>query len=198
MGAGSERPGAAHGRVARRAFYVVVACLAAAQAGCLIVAAGVAGGAAATGYCYYKGRYYRDYPTAIGDALAAVRTALLELQFPVLSEEAKNGTAFVSSKTADGSAIRIYLDTVDSRVPADGPALTRVAVRVGAFGDEEVSRRILDQVTRHLVAPAILMPTAQPTAGAPPAPSPVRPASAALMPGETPPPPLAPPAPKGK
>ncbi len=196
MGAGSERPGAGPAAWARRILLVMAAALAAVQAGCLLVAAGVASGAAATGYCYYKGRYYREYPAALGDALAAARTALTELQFPVLSEEAKNGSAFVASRTADGSAIRIYLDTVESRVPADGPALTRVSVRVGAFGDEEVSKRILDQVSLHLVAPTLLRPMPQPTAAAPPPPGPIRPASA-LMPGETPPPPLAPPTPVG-
>jgi hypothetical protein len=195
MGAATQRP--APGRAARRILCLAAAALAAAQAGCLFVAAGVAGGAAATGYYYYKGRYYREYPAGLADAMAAVRTALGELQFPLISEEVKNATAYVESKAADGSHIRIYLDSVSSPVPADG-TLTRVAVRVGAFGDEDISRRILDQVSAHLVQPGLLRPVPAPhAAAAPPPAGAVQPVSA-QMPGE---PPLAPPAPvvpKGK
>jgi hypothetical protein len=65
-------------------------------------------------------------------------------------------------------------------------------VRVGAFGDEAVSVRLLDQVSAHLV-PSATVPslTPQPTAPPPPALGPVQ-ATAAAHPGETSPPPLAP------
>src|SRR5262249_41439439 len=79
------------------------------QGGRLPVGAGVAGGAAATGYVYYKGRLYRDSPASLGDSLAAVRTGLVELQFPITGEEVKNGSGYLTSKTADGSTIRMYL-----------------------------------------------------------------------------------------
>jgi hypothetical protein len=165
----------------------LVAAVALTQAGCLLVAAGVAGGAAATGYVYYKGRLYRDYPAGLGDSLAAVRTALVELQFPITGEEVKNGSGYLTSKTADGSTVRIYLEPVASRVPAEG-TLTRVSIRVGAFGDEAVSTRLLDQVSLHLVP-------------APPARTPVGPQTfiqptTSLQPGETNPPPLAAPLPQ--
>jgi hypothetical protein len=166
---------------------MAVAALAVAQTGCLVVAAGAAAGAAATGYVYYKGRLYRDYPAGVADALAATRAGLLDLQFPLVSEETKDGSACVSSRTADGTAVRIWLDMVPSRVPADG-SMTRISVRVGAFGDEAVSARILDQIVMHLVPPALVRPQASVAPGlAEPAIQPVR----ALMPGETSPPPLA-------
>src|SRR5262245_58947951 len=56
--------------------------------GCLAAAAvGAAGGGAAALYAYERGRLYRDYPAALADAAAAVRTSLAELQFPPSTEK---------------------------------------------------------------------------------------------------------------
>src|SRR5436190_10867642 len=105
------------GRIA----YLVVAGLALINGGCLaIAAAGAAGGAAAAGYYYYKGRIYRDYPATLPDTRAALRASLTELGFPVLGEEADAEGAFVKTRTADDSTVRIDVDPVTSRVPADG------------------------------------------------------------------------------
>jgi hypothetical protein len=181
---------AAGEQVVRRILAIAVAAVAVVQGGCLVVAAGVAGGAAAAGYCYYKGRVCQEYPASLADTLAAVRTSLAELQFPITKEETKSESAYVTSRTADGSKVSIELDLVPSRVPADG-TLTRVGIRVGlAFGDEAVSKRILDQVSLHLV-PGPMVPAA-------PAPAPVLPPPVqrtGFVPGETAPPPLAPPLP---
>jgi hypothetical protein len=171
---------------------LAVAALAVAQAGCLVVAAGAAAGAAATGYVYYKGKLYRDFPASIGDIQLATRSALVDLQFPLVTQEEKTGGVYFASKTTDGTPIRIWLEMVPSRVPADG-TMTRVSVRVGAFGDEGVSIRILDQVAAHLVIPAPARPQA--AAASPPAPPVIQPAGA-VLPGETAPPPLAPTQPK--
>jgi hypothetical protein len=169
--------------------------LAVVQTGCLVVAAGVAGGAAATGYVYYKGRLYRDYLAGLNQALEALRASLLELQFPIIAEESKNGTSYIASRTSDGSTMRIYVEPVPSRIPAEG-TLTRVSIRVGAFGDEALSTRFLDQVGAHLAGPTLLRPAPV----APAVPPPVQPASARVV-AETPAPPLAAPVPlaaKGK
>ena len=177
----------------RRLAYPGLAALLLVNAGCLVVAASAAvgGAAAAAGYAYYNGCLYRDYPASLGDALAAVRTALTELQLPVVKEETDTGSAVVVTHTADGSKVRIHLDVVASRIPVEASA-TRVSVRVGAFGDEAVSVRVLDQVSAHLVSPGGA-PRLMPQPAAPPlaALGPVQ-TTAAVRPGETPPPPLAP------
>jgi hypothetical protein len=174
-------------RIGRLA-YLVVAGLALINGGCLaLAAAGAAGGAAAAGFYYYKGRIYRDYPATLPDTRAALRASLTELGFPVLGEEADGEGAFVKTRTADDSKVRIYIESVTSRVPADGP-MARVSIRVGAFGDEAVSVRILNQVTMHLVPPTLLPPLAPQ-----PPPGPVQPVSAVRPP--TPEPPLAAPEP---
>jgi len=142
------------------------------EAGCLVAAIGVAGaGAAAAGYTYHNGLLYRDYGANVADTLVAVRGAMGELQFPLLEEKTDTGSAYLRTQTADGHTVRIYLDIVSSPVPAEG-ALTRVGIRVGFIGDDAVSARILDQVSRHigshpmLAAPPVvsLEPPIQPTA----------------------------------
>ncbi len=132
-----------------RMLYPLVAVLAIVQGGCLLAIAGVAAGGAATGYLYCKGRIYRDYPANLPDVRNAVHAGLLDLHFLIFTEEAKDGKAFVVTKTTNGKKVRIYLDSLASPIPAEG-LVTRVSIRVGAFGDENISVRILDQVAWRL------------------------------------------------
>jgi hypothetical protein len=187
---GSPGPGCTPpGRRASCLPLLLVGTLALVQAGCLVVAAGVVGGAAAGGYVWYKGRICRDYPAGFNDTVAALRAALFEMQFPITSEESKNGTTYLGSRTAAGTTIRIWVEPVPSPIPAEG-TLTRISIRVGVIGDEALSTRIFDQAARHLVPPQLL----QPTPSAPAVAFPLQPV-AAHLPGETVQPPLAPPLP---
>ena len=150
--------------------------------GCVAAAAaGAAGGGAAALYAYQRGRLYRDYPASLTDSTAAVRTSLAELQFPPGSEKSDGGTFTFETKTTDGAKVRVLLEAQTSRVPAEGP-VTSVTVRVGNFGDDKVSARILDQVSMHLVVP----PTSQAANSPPPIARPTPP-----RPPETTAPPLA-------
>jgi hypothetical protein len=150
--------------------------------GCLAAAvAGAAGGGAAALYAYERGQLYREYPASLADSAAAVRTSLAELQFPPSAEKSDGDSFTFETKTTDNAKVRVYLEAQTSRVPAEGP-ITRITVRVGAFGDDAVSARILDQVNVHLVVP----PAAQTAAASPPVTRPAPP-----RPPETSPPPLA-------
>jgi len=167
----------------KRLAFLIVAGLLLLNTGCLAVALGTVGAAGAAGavYVYGNGRYYRDYPTKMPEALEATRTALKELQLPIVQEDPANADkGLIESKTGDGDAIKIYLENMPSRIPAEGNVV-RIGVRVGAFGDSNVSTRILDQINLHLVAPVQVRPAYV----GPPLPPPQR-----LQP-ETPPPPLA-------
>jgi hypothetical protein len=150
------------------AFYLVLAVLALGQGGCLLVAAGAAGGAAA-GYAYYRGKDCQAYCANFEDAWAAVHAALNELGMPILSEERRDAAGWIKTQTGDGERVRIKLDVVPGKFPAEGP-LTEVSVRVGAFGDHPVSGRVLCQVGYHLVPGPALNP-APPTSLAPIAPA---------------------------
>jgi hypothetical protein len=154
---------------ARRFLTLAAAGLLLLNAGCLLAVAGAAaGGAAAAGYVYYKGLLYRDYPANRSDALAAVHTSLAELQFPLVKEKVGSSDTVVTTRSGDGTGVHIWLETVPSRIPVEG-SLTRISVRVGFSGDEAVSARILDQVSRHLVPPGLLPGAAPGVLPAPPA-----------------------------
>ena len=69
-----------------RLVYVFVAATALLPGGCLLVAAGAAGGAA-VGYVYCKGKVCDTYAANFDDSWAATHTALAELALPVSKEE---------------------------------------------------------------------------------------------------------------
>jgi hypothetical protein len=146
--------------------------------GCILAAAGAAAaGGAAIGYLYVNGTLYRDYPAGLADTTAAVRASLLELKFEEVKETPGTTEAVFMTKTADGHNVRVDLALLPNPIPAEAPT-TRISVRVGFSGDEAVSGRILDQVSKH-IPPA---PVATPDASGRIAP----------QPQTTPPPPLAP------
>src|SRR5207248_2339115 len=138
------------GHAWRRGFYLVLGAAALVNSGCLLAAAGVAGGAA-VGYAYHEGKLCQTFNACLEDTAAASRTALAELGMPVLKEQTRPGEGFLLSTTADGEKVRVYLDTRPSKFQAEGPS-TRVSVRVATFGDPDVSARLLNQVAAHLVA----------------------------------------------
>jgi hypothetical protein len=167
--------------------YLIVAIVAICQSGCLLIAAGAAGGAAA-GYAYYQGRICQSYIANFEDAWAATHAALGELGMPVLSEERQTNCGVIKSQTADGDRVRIALDVVPSRIPAEG-SLTRICVRVGTFGDHPVSERVLYQVGAHLVVcPVPFAAIPPPVANAPG--SDTAPLSPVPVPAQTAEPPL--------
>jgi hypothetical protein len=148
----------------KRGLYALIALLALMQGGCLLALAGVAGGAAATGYFYYKGRVYRDFPAPFADVFNAVEAALHDLNFVIFDKEAKDGKAFFVTKTTNGKKVRIYLDCLSSPIPAQG-LITRVSIRVACFGDEAVSAHIFEQIAFRLNHPG---PVAPAPSGPPP------------------------------
>jgi hypothetical protein len=168
-----------------RAAFLIVAAAALANGGCLALAIGGAAGGAAAGYALFqRSHWYRDYPASLDDSTAAVKTALNELQLPLIAEKIDAEEVNLESRTGDDTAIQIRLTPVVSRVPADGVA-THVSVKVGLMGDEALSTRILEQTGLHLVAPVTIRPPA-PNSAPPPNPS-----ATLAPPRETAPPPLA-------
>src|SRR6516162_5815579 len=147
-----------------RILYLIVAVLALIPGGCLAVVAGLAAGGAAGGYLYYKfdkGKIYRDYQANLSDVHNAVHAALIDLHFQIATDGAKDGRSLVTTKTTDGKQVKIYIDCLASPIPAEG-MFTRVSIRVGHFGDEGVSIRILEQVAHHLTPAAVIVPAPVP------------------------------------
>lgn len=180
-----------------RLVYVLLAVLALANSGCLLVAAGAAGGAA-MGYAYYKGKICQVYNAGFTDAWAATHTALADLGMPVVKEEQNGTCGSIETRTSDGEHVRIHLENIVSKFPAEG-SLTRICVRVATFGDPFVSDRVLDQVGAHLAPPGSIAPPPgaapnwAPAQGQPETLPPARVAPPATGVQQTAPPPLLPP-----
>jgi hypothetical protein len=137
-----------------RIVYLLLAALVLGNSGCLGLVIGGAVGGAAAGYAIYqRGEWYRDYPATLNDSALAVKTALGELQLPIVNEKHDDDDEInIDSRTADDAKIHIQLKLVPSRIPADG-AITHISIRVGALGDEGLSTRLHEQISLHLVAP---------------------------------------------
>jgi hypothetical protein len=157
--------------------WLLLALVAFTQTGCLLVAAGAAGGAA-LGYAYYRGKVCQGYAANLPDTWAATHTALAELGFSITKEDQPAG---VIESRAGGDVIRINVDAYAS--PYDQVPVTQVCVRVATFGDHPLSERVLAQIGAHLV------PTNVPVPPNPPAPATGAIAPAVYQSGE---PPLAP------
>jgi hypothetical protein len=165
-----------------RLAYVLVAVVALLHAGCLLIAAGAAGGAA-VGYAYCKGNVCETYAANLNDSWAATHTALAELGFPIAKELRESVKGWIDCNATDGERMRIQLDIMDSQTPAEGP-VTRICVRVATFGDYSLSERILNQVGAHLVVSSpppsgLAPPLASPE---PPIAPPLRPTTRAASP----------------
>src|SRR5262249_27547206 len=104
----------------------------------------------------------------------------------VTNQDGDASSTTIESRTADNNSVAITLTALSNKIPTDG-VWTRVSVRAGTlgFGDEEVSQRILEQISGHLAATG-LRPVA-----APPTTSQVVPAGGLAPLPQTPPPPLA-------
>jgi hypothetical protein len=153
-----------------------------AGSGCLVVGAGVAGGAVA-GYYYCKGKVCQRYDASFADTWAATQIALTDFGMTIVREERGSSGGSMDARTAQGESVHV---TIEPQTPtANGCGhLTRVGFRVGTFGDAPMSEKILEQVGRRL-QPANLL---RPVETSPPA----------AVPPQTVPPPLLPPEPERK
>lgn len=169
-----------------RAMFLLLATLALANSGCLGLVIGGAAGGAAAGYALYEGgKMDRNYPATLDNAAFAVHTALGELGLPIVKETHDDNAITIDSRTTDDTRIRIDMKSVQSPIPADGPT-TRISVRIGLMlGDSELSTRIHEQVSLHLIAPVQMHTSPVPAAVPTPA------ASLPTPPRETASPPLA-------
>jgi hypothetical protein len=153
-----------------------------ASSGCLVVGAGLAGGAVA-GYFYYNGKLAQRYQASFADTYAATRAALPELGLTVLEEGRDGPGSWLELRAESGERVRVFIDP--QAPPAGGSGqLTQVSVRVGTFGDSPLSEKILEQIGRHLPPSSLLRPASLP--------------APAAVPPQTAPPPLLPAEPEKK
>jgi hypothetical protein len=154
------------------------------NAGCLVVAAGAAAAGGVAGYAYYKGSVPREYAATFEQTWAAAQAAFADLGVAVDGIEHNGGSGTLEGRTPDGTRVDAVVESVTAGTAEAAPQ-TRVSVRVGVFGDQPVSDRLLDQIQVRLTTPGGAGPA--PATGEPPA---ACQRSPIVLPAETAPPPL--------
>lgn len=108
--------------------------------GCLAVAAGAAGAGAVA---WVRG----ELDASIGNSLDAVdratNRAAEQLKFVKIAESADALARVITLRTAEDKKIEVRLTRTTDTV-------TRVRIRVGTFGDESVSRLLLEKIQANL------------------------------------------------
>jgi hypothetical protein len=108
--------------------------------GCVVVAAGAAGAGAVA---YVRGEMQASVEHNLGTTFAASQRALQNLQFARIDDRQSGVDAQLISRTALDKRVEIKLKKV-----TDG--LTKVHIRVGVIGDQELSLTILEKIKAEL------------------------------------------------
>lgn len=110
-------------------------------AGCAAVLVGAGAGGAT--YAYVTGQLEQGYSASLDRTYAATLTALKRLEITVIERNKDQLGATIQARRADDTKVKVKLE-------AEGRDHTRVAIRVGIFGDKDVSIRINEEIRRAL------------------------------------------------
>ena len=110
---------------------------------CGCVALLVGGGVGAGTVAYLRGELKSTEEASIDTTWQASQEALKDLEFSVTSKEKDAFSAKLIAHGVNDKKIEIELKKVSE-------LLTRVTIRVGVFGDEPLSRLILERLKKHL------------------------------------------------
>lgn len=111
--------------------------------GCAAVVVGAAAGAG--GFAYVNGEMTGTQPASLDQTWAAAQTTMQELQFPILTKSKDGAQAELTAKDSKGTKITLHLKRLSDTA-------TDARVRVGVFGDQTLSRTILDKIRAHVVS----------------------------------------------
>src|SRR5574341_485332 len=110
---------------------------------CGCVALLVGGGVGAGTVAYLRGELKSTEEASIDKTWQAAQEAIKDLEFVVTSKEEDAASAKLIARNAGDKKIEIGLKKVSDH-------LTRVTIRVGVFGDEPLSRLILERLKKSL------------------------------------------------
>ncbi|MGD8985768.1 MAG: DUF3568 family protein [Desulfobacteraceae bacterium] len=107
-------------------------------------AAWVAGGAAAGigTYKYIKGELESTEKVSLDKAYQATQTAMEDLEFTITSKQKDAFDGEVIARRATGKKVTVKLKRQSDSV-------TQIKIRVGTFGDETISKDILDTMKKY-------------------------------------------------
>jgi hypothetical protein len=111
--------------------------------GCFLFVVGAAAGAGAAGYAYVDGEEKATESASLDRTWNATLAAMKDLEFPVTSQAKDALEANLTARNASNTSITITLKNLSSNS-------TEIHIRVGTFGDESLSRIILNKISSHL------------------------------------------------
>ena len=114
-----------------------------ATSGCALFVVGAAAGAGAAGYAYVSGELKSTESASLERTRSAALAAMKDLQFVVTSQSKDALEAEVTARNSSDKKITIKLKKISE-------AATELRIRVGTFGDEPLSRVILEKIRKHL------------------------------------------------
>lgn len=107
------------------------------------VAALVAGAAAgAGGVAYVRGELQSEEAVAYDKAYDASLAAMKDMSYAVVDKQKDPTSAKITARGAGDKKITVSLDKMSVSV-------TKIGIRVGYWGDEPLSRQILDKIKSH-------------------------------------------------
>jgi hypothetical protein len=112
-------------------------------AGCAVVVVGAAAAAGAGGYAYVNGESKSTEFASLDRCWSATLAAMKELSFPVTSRAKDALEARLTARNSADKKISIQLKKLSE-------SSTEIRIRVGTFGDEPLSRVILDKIKQRL------------------------------------------------
>ncbi|MDP1853225.1 MAG: DUF3568 family protein [Candidatus Omnitrophota bacterium] len=109
--------------------------------GCVVVLAGAAAGAGTA--AWLSGKLTQEVNASFEKSITAVKSALKALKLSIDKETAEQNIAQIMSNYNDGRTIWIDIRHISQKV-------TQIDIRVGASGDKEAARKILQKITSYL------------------------------------------------
>ena len=111
--------------------------------GCAALMVGAAAGGAAAGALYYKGELKADVDATPQAVMAATEKAFRDLIWTKETVEASATDGLATAHTATGKEVKVTVFTKT-------PQVSELGIRIGTFGDENLSRLLYDRIVSFL------------------------------------------------
>lgn len=111
--------------------------------GCFLLLLGGGAAVGAGAVAYKHGELSSVEAATFERTWEAVHEAMRDLGFVITDQQKEADSATVEARTADNTEVKIQLS-------AKSPQATEVSIRVGMFGNEALSRTILEKMKRNL------------------------------------------------
>ncbi len=123
------------------AVLMIAACLSLTGCGALLF--GAAAGGAAAGALYISGELNADVDATPEEVIAATEKAFRDLIWSKETANASRTDGLATARTATGRSVKVTVVTKT-------PQVSTLSIRVGTFGDENLSRMLYDRIIKFL------------------------------------------------